>query len=201
MPTLPAFMSPGRWYWRVLVHLFCLVPAVLLTRALLNGGLGPDPAKELALESGEMAIRLLMLCLTVSPLRRLTGNGALLLWRRPLGLWTFAWTAAHAAIFAVFYLQLDLALLWQETLERPYITVGFLALLLMVPLAATSTRAQIRRLGANWRLLHRLIYLAAVLALLHLVWQIREEWGEAFFYSFWLALLFGERLYRRWRKK
>ena len=137
---------------------------------------------------------MLLLCLTISPLRRLTGQAGFLSWRRPLGLWAFAWTAGHLTLFIIFYLGWDFSLLWEELAEHPYISVGFISLMLMLPLAATSSRAAIRRLGPTWRRLHRLIYPAALLALLHLIWQIREEWGEAFFYSAWLGLLLGERL-------
>lgn len=200
MQAILNYVSPARWYMRALVHLVCLLLAVKLVYALLSGNLAPDPGKELVLESGEVAIRLLLLCLTISPLRRLFNSPSLVLWRRPLGLWAAAWMLAHASMFAIIYVELDFGKFLEEVIERPYTSVGFIALLLMAPLAVTSTRAMMRRLGRNWKKLHRLVYFAAALATLHIIWQIREEWGGAFLYSSWLVLLMGERVWRWYRR-
>lgn len=193
---LRQYLAPEAWYARVLLHGLCALPAAGLVFSLFAGGLGPDPAKELLLETGEWALRWLLLCLTISPLRQWTGSKGLLLWRRPLGLWAAAWAGVHLTLFAVFYVELNFALLLEETLEHPYITAGFTAVLLMLPLVLTSNRAAMRAMGRSWQKLHRLVYASALLAVIHLVWQLREEWGEAAFYSLWLAVLLGFRLWR-----
>lgn len=193
-------LQPDLWYMRLGLHLLCLLPALGLLAALLQNELGPDPAKELILESGEWALRWLLLCLSITPLRHLTGSKRLILWRRPLGLWAAAWAGGHLLMFAVLYIELSFSYLLEELAEHPYITAGFAAVMLLLPLAMTSNRAAVRRLGGErWRKLHWAVYPAALLAVIHLVWQIREEWGEAMFYSLWLGTLFGFRLWLRRR--
>lgn len=154
----------------------CLLPLAWITWLAVQGGLGPDPVARLEHETGLWALRLLLATLAATPLRRLTGWHGLIRYRRMLGLFAFFYASVHLAI----YLVIDLGGFWSQILaeiaKRPFITVGFLAWLLMIPLAATSTRAMMRRLGRHWQQLHRLVYPLAVLAVLHFLWQVK--YGE-----------------------
>lgn len=178
------------------VFVLCLLPFLWLVWLAATGGLGPDPAKTLMLETGEWSLRLLVVTLLVSPLRQWTGWALVMRLRRMLGLYAFFYACVHLASFGHFYIGWSGALLAEELAERPYIAVGFAAWLLLLPLALTSTRGWQRRLRRNWQRLHRLIYPAAVLACLHLLWQARSDIGEALVYSVMVGLLLGWRLWR-----
>ena len=167
---------------RVTLFLLCLVPmAVLLYRAF-TGGLGPDPAEQIMHVTGEWGARCLILCLLVTPLRPLVRASWFIKLRRPLGLYAFFYGSVHLVAFGLFFLGWSLPLLWEELADRPYITVGFLAWLAMLPLAITSTRAMQRRLRRNWRRLHKLVFPAALFISAHVLWQARSDYGEALFY-------------------
>jgi len=156
--------------------------------------LGPDPAKTLALESGEWAIRTMVIALAVTPLRYLLNLPWLWQARRMLGLFAFFYAALHLVVFVFLYLGLDWEALGREITERPYITVGFAALLLLLLLAMTSFDKARRAMGRNWKRLHRTIYVAAILAVLHLAWIVRSDFGEALLYGSLVFLLLGYRL-------
>jgi sulfoxide reductase heme-binding subunit YedZ len=151
--------------------------------------------------SGEWTLRMLVLTLLISPLRQWTGWPVLFRLRRMLGLYAFFYCCIHLLSFCQFYTGWAPAALLEELLERPYITAGFFAWLLMVPLAMTSTRAMQRRLGRRWVRLHRAIYPAAVLGCVHLVWQARSDIGEALVYSAIVAVLLGWRVRRFGRRR
>lgn len=180
----------------VVVFLLCLVPLARLVLGAADGSLGADPAETIMLSTGEWALRLLLLTLLVSPLRSWTGWGRIFRVRRMLGLYAFFYASIHLVAFSQFYLGWSFAALAEELVERPYITVGFAAWLLLLPLALTSTRAMQRRLGRNWARLHRLVYPVAVLACCHLLWQVRSDLGEALAYITVVAILLGWRLRR-----
>jgi len=156
--------------------------------------LGPDPAKTLALESGEWAIRTLVAALAITPLRFLLNIAWLWQSRRMVGLFAFFYASLHFVVFLFLYLGLDWSALGEEIAERPYITVGFGAFLLLLMLAMTSFAKAQRIMGRNWKRLHRAVYVAAVLALLHLVWIVRSDFGEALLYSLLVFFLLGYRL-------
>ena len=179
------------------VFSLALLPFIWVVYAAATGGLGPDPAEVLMHVTGEWALRLLALTLLVSPLRAWTGWSLLLKLRRMLGLYAFFYGCIHLLSFLQFYVGWTPAGLLEELVERPYITMGFLAWLLMLPLAITSTRGMQRRLRRNWLRLHRLVYPAGILACLHLLWQARSDIGEALFYIGIFAVLLGWRLRRR----
>jgi sulfoxide reductase heme-binding subunit YedZ len=187
----------AKWWWRPATHLLCLLPLLLLVWRGWAGQLGPDPGEAVMGFTGEWGLRLLAATLLVSPLRHWSGRGALITLRRPLGLWAFAYAVLHLLTFCHFYLGWTAALFAEELAERPYITLGFTAWLLLLPLALTSTRGMQRRLRRNWQRLHRLIYPAVVLACLHLLWQSRSDIGEALAYMGVFALLLAWRLRRR----
>lgn len=191
---------------RLGLHALAAVPlAWLCWQAWQVGGgadidaLGADPVKAIEHRLGLWALRLLLLTLAVTPLRQLAGAPRLLQLRRPLGLWAFAYASLHLLAWLVLDLRGWWSLVPAEIAERPYITVGFAAWLLLVPLAATSTRGWMRRLGRRWGRLHRAVYAVAVLAVLHFWWVVKSDLREPLFYALVLALLLGWRLLRRGR--
>ncbi len=182
---------------KVAVFLLCLAPAARLTWLTVGDRLGADPIESLLHGSGDWALRFLLLTLAMRPLRRLTGASFWLRYRRMLGLYAFFYAVAHFLI----WLLLDQALLWSgivgDIVKRPYITVGFSALVLLTPLAATSTKAMMRRLGRRWKSLHRLVYVATGLAVLHYLWLVKADLREPLIYA---ALFLGLMLFRLpWR--
>lgn len=195
------------WLSKAAVHLTALTPLAILLWQMWtvartgSNALGPDPVAEIEHRLGLWAMRLLMVTLAITPLRQLTGWNVLVRFRRILGLYAFAYASLHLAA----YLGLDLRGYWLQVFEdiakRPYITVGFLAWLLLVPLAVTSTAGWIRRLGRHWVRLHRLVYLVAVLAVLHFWWLVKSDIREPALYAAIAALLLGWRAWKRWRPR
>lgn len=188
-----------------LVFVACLTPALWLVALIAFGDLGPDPVATLTHESGQWALRLLLACLAMTPLRRLTGSPQPIRFRRMLGLFAFFYACCHVLV----YVLLDLRGYWpqffEDLVQRPYITVGALALLLLIPLAVTSTRAMMRRLGRNWSRLHRLVYPAAALACLHFYWLVKADVLEPLIHAGILLVLLAlrwwpkDRPLRLWR--
>jgi sulfoxide reductase heme-binding subunit YedZ len=191
---------------KALVHILCLTPLAILgwqfwdVYSTGSDALGADPVAEIEHRFGLWALRFLLIALAVTPLRQLTGQPVLVRFRRMLGLYAFAYATLHLTA----YLVLDLRGYWlqifEEIVKRPYITVGFAAWLLLVPLAVTSTTGWIRRLGRRWALLHKLVYAIAVLAVLHFWWLVKSDIREPALYAAILALLLGWRLWWRWGK-
>ena len=181
---------------RLGVFLACLIPFGLTLYGAVVGTLGPDPAETIMHVTGEWAARLLLLTLLVSPLRQFRPWRVILKLRRMLGLFAFFYGVVHLTSFAHFFLGWSGQILVEELVERPYITMGFAALVLMLPLAVTSTRGMQRRLGKNWRKLHQLVYLSSVLVCVHILWQIRSDAGEALVYTALFAVLLGWRVKR-----
>lgn len=159
---------------KIVVFALCLLPLALLAWDVHRQALGPDPVAVLEHRSGDWALRLLLGTLAVTPLRRITGIAELLRFRRMLGLFAFFYASLHLAI----YLVIDLGGFWRQLfgdiLKRPYITVGFLAWLLLVPLALTSTKGMMRRLGRHWSRLHKLVYVIGLCAVLHYLWLVKS---------------------------
>lgn len=153
-----------------------LVPLALLALATRSGTLGPDPVATLEHVTGLWALRFLLASLAITPLRRVTGWHGLVRYRRMLGLFAFFYATLHLVIYLVVDLGGFLAQIFGEIAKKPFITVGFLAWLLMVPLAITSTKGMMRRLGRRWSQVHRLVYAIGLLAVLHFLWQVK--WGE-----------------------
>lgn len=189
---------------KALVHALALAPlALLLWQAWLVAGganidaLGADPVMEIEHRTGNWALRMLLATLAITPLRQLTGWTVLMRFRRMLGLYAFFYASLHLAAFLVLDLQGWWATVFEEIVRRPYITVGFLAWLILLPLAITSTRGWMRRLGRTWARLHRLIHAAAILAVLHFWWVVKSDLREPLIHAAVLAVLLGWRVWRR----
>lgn len=185
----PRTLRIGAW-------LLVLLPAVRIGVGLGRNALEPDPVEALMILSGVWALRLLLLTLAMTPLQRVFGWAWPILIRRELGLGAFGYGLCHLLVFLVFDQNLDPAAAWREIIDHPAVWLGMLALVLLVPLALTSTRASIRRLGANWKRLHRLIYPAAILASLHFAFQVKADLSEPMLYAGILILLLLLRLPR-----
>ena len=165
-----------------------------------GSGFGPDPAEALTHRLGNWALRMLLLTLAVSSLARLLRRPWLIRFRRMAGLWAFAYVVLHFTGYLVLLAGFDPAAVAADVFKRPYITAGFLALSLLVPLAVTSTRGWQRRLRQRWQRLHRLIYPAAAAAWIHLLWLSKASFLEPVLYGLALALLLAERVWS-WRRR
>ena len=190
-------MSP-RLFARLKTTLFllCLVPLLSLVYGLLGDSLGANPIEALSRGLGDWTLRFLLITLLVTPLRRITGLNWLPRLRRMLGLYTFFYALLHFMSYVWLDQFFDWAAIGKDIVKRPFITVGFASFLLLIPLAATSTNAMIKRLGGQrWRALHRSIYLIAGLAVLHYWWMVKKDITQPAIYAAVLALLLGLRVY------
>ena len=176
------------------IFLLALVPAGLLVRGLVDGNLGVNPAETLQLETGIWALRFLLASLAITPLRRLFGWNRLVQYRRMLGLFAFFYATLHLLTYVVLDRYFDWAGVVEDVAKRPFITLGMLAFTLMIPLALTSTKGWIRRLGRKWQTLHRLVYFAAIAASLHFIWKVKVAIGEPVYYAAILGVLLAIRL-------
>lgn len=194
---------PRTLFWpKVAAHIAALLPLSWWVWRTLCGELGPDPVAQLTHASGDWALRLLLMALAITPLRKLTGWNALARFRRIVGLYAFFYVSLHFAV----YLVLDLGGYWTQVLEditkRPFITVGFAAWLIMLALAATSTQAAMRLLKRAWVRLHKLVYVAGLLAVLHFWWLVKADVREPAIYAAILAVLLALRLpWHKWARK
>jgi sulfoxide reductase heme-binding subunit YedZ len=186
-------------FTKPLIFLFALVPFVRLAFRAFQGDLGVNPAETLQLQTGIWALRFLLITLAVTPLRRVTGWNRLIQYRRMLGLFAFFYACAHFLTYLVLDQFFALDRIFADVAKRPFITAGFTAFVLMIPLALTSTKGWIRRLGRRWQLLHRLIYISGLAAVVHYLWKGKVIAGEPVYYAVVLALLLGFRL--AWQMK
>ena len=170
--------------------------AALLLPALALGviDLGANPVETITHHTGDWALRLLLVTLAITPLRRLTGWGELIRLRRMLGLYAFFYSVLHVATYFVLDLGLDLGGVVDDVIKRPYITVGFSVFLMLLPLAATSSNAMVQRLGRRWQTLHKLVYPAAIGAVLHFFWLVKADLSRPLIYALVLLVLFALRL-------
>lgn len=181
------------------VFLVLLTPAVWLTYALITGQLDGDVVKILEIDTGTLALRSLALTLLITPLRKLTGWAWLATYRRMLGLFVFFYATLHMMIYFGLDLELRFGEIWTSILKRPYITIGMLSWLILVPLAITSPNAIAKKLGgARWKKLHQLTYLVAITATTHYLWAVKKDtfWPLVYFALF-AALLLSRFIERR----
>ena len=171
-------------YAKPVLFILCLIPAFVLVWRGFDGNLGANPVETITHETGEWALRLLLFTLAITPIRNLTGNSTVIRFRRMLGLYVFFYAFCHFLIWFVADHSFDFAEMLEDIIDRPYITLGFSALFIMLPLAITSNQAMIRRLGAGrWKSLHKLTYLVAILAVLHFLWLVKADYLEAGIYA------------------
>ncbi|MGD8276639.1 MAG: protein-methionine-sulfoxide reductase heme-binding subunit MsrQ [Gemmatimonadota bacterium] len=183
-----------RWILKPLVWAGALTPLAILGVRALNDDLTANPIELLTNWTGFTTLTLLMVTLAITPLRRLTGWNPLIKLRRPIGLFAFFYATLHFLV----YLVLDQFFWWEgilgDIMDRPYITVGFAGFLLLIPLAFTSTRGWIRRLGKRWQMLHRAVYLVGGLGVLHFYWKVKADTRQPLIFAAILATLLLARL-------
>ncbi len=193
-------LSQIRFIWKPIVFLVCLLPFALAIGDLfgITGSLGANPIEELQDRFGNWGLRFVMIVLAVTPLRKITGKVWLLRFRRMLGLFAFFYVLAHFLNWFV----LDQGMLWSAILEdlteRPFIALGFTALLLLTAMTVTSTAGMRRRMGKRWIRLHYSVYVVGLLGVWHYWWQVKADFLEPLIYSVVLFVLLG---YRVWQKK
>ncbi len=195
-------IKPGsKTFYRVtkpVVFTLCLLPVVILLLQAFEVrefGLGANPIEELLHQLGRWGLKFLLLSLTITPLRRWTGWNWLIRFRRMLGLFAFFYITLHFLTYAILDQGLDFAVIIEDVIKRPYITLGMVAFLLLIPLALTSTKGMMRRLGKRWQKLHRLVYIVAIAGVWHFYWQVKLDTLDATVYALVLAVLLLTRVY------
>lgn len=178
--------------------LSCLLPFIFLLSGAVNDSLGVNPVETLTHETGEWALRFLLITLSITPLRRLTNMHWLIKLRRMSGLYAFFYAVLHL----ITYLWLDQFFDWKEIIidipKRPFITIGFLSFILLVPLALTSTRGMQRRLKKRWLSLHKLVYVIPMLVVIHFIWALKADYSEPMIYTFiFLVLMLSRAIHDR----
>jgi sulfoxide reductase heme-binding subunit YedZ len=189
---------------KIPVFLLCLLPLgklALETFGIAGLSLGANPIEQLIHRCGLWGLIFLLVTLSVTPLRQLTGQNWLIRFRRMFGLFAFFHICLHFLVYAGLDQRFDFAAIGEDIVKRPYITLGITGLTLLIPLALTSTAAMMRRLGRRWLQLHRLVYVIAVLGVWHFYWQVKKDVSEPLIYAGILAVLLGYRVFEAWRRK
>jgi len=188
-----------RWLFKPALFIACLLPLALFVYDAFTDNLSPDPIKDATLFTGDWTIRFLLITLAVTPFRKLTGIAKLIHFRRMLGLYAFFYATLHFLVW--FWLDQELVLtdVLKDIAKRPYITVGFTAFVLLIPLAVTSNRYSIRQLGRRWQSLHKLVYVIAVLGVLHFLWLVKADVLEPVIYGLLLLCLLVSRAW--WQRR
>jgi sulfoxide reductase heme-binding subunit YedZ len=182
-----------------LLFLACLLPLARLVVLAFTDGLGANPIEFVTHSTGTWTLVFLLVTLGVTPLRRLSGRSELLRFRRMLGLFAFFYACLHFMTYIWWDQFFDWAAIARDVVKRPFITVGFAAFVGLIPLAVTSNRRMMRRLGRHWQRLHRLIYLIAVAGVIHYWWLVKRDIIQPAIYALVLSLLLGYRLVAWWR--
>ncbi len=193
-----------RFLYKPVVFAASLVPAALLAAGAFNvlgASLGPDPVARLLHACGKTALNFLLITLLVTPVRQLTGFTHLIRLRRMLGLFALFYASLHFLVYLILDQVFNLHAVLQDIGKRPYITIGFTALLILIPLGVTSTQKMMRRLGRRWLRLHQLIYIAAIFGVWHYYWQVKRDVREPLLYVAMLTLLLGYRIVTRWQAR
>jgi len=192
-----------RFVWKPITFLVCLIPAALIvTDAFeITGRLGANPVEEIQDRLGYWALRFIMITLAVTPLRRLSGWNWLSRFRRMLGLFTFFYAILHFLTWLVLDREMRFSDIVEDITERPFITLGFAAIVLLSALAVTSFTAIRRRMGKRWQALHNGIYVIAILGVWHYWWQVKKDVTEPQIYAAVLILLLAARIILRWRRR
>lgn len=181
------------------IFVLALVPLALLIWAGLHDQLGANPIERVTRRTGDWTLRFLLLTLTVTPLRRALNWPQLLRVRRMLGLYAFFYALLHFLTYLVVDQFFDFHAIAHDIVKRPFITIGFFAFVLLIPLAVTSTHAMMRRLGQRWQQLHRAVYVIAIAGVVHFYWLVKADVREPLIYAAILSVLLGYRLWHRRR--
>ena len=181
-------------YLKPIVFLACLIPLGRLGWKALNAGLGANPIQVITWSTGTWTLVFLTVTLSITPVRKLTRQYWLIQFRRMFGLFAFFYACLHFTTYIWLDQFFDLHSMAKDVVKRPFITVGFTAFVLLIPLALTSTQASIRRLGKRWQMIHRLIYVTAVLGVIHYIWLVKKDIRKPVIYASILAVLFAYRL-------
>jgi sulfoxide reductase heme-binding subunit YedZ len=194
----PLTLSPARRALshlpRAVLFLLCVLPAGLMLSDALAGNLSADPVKDLTHRTGTWGLTFLTATLAITPVRRLTGWNRLQSYRRMLGLSAFCYLCLHFSVYVVLDQFFDWHTIAKDVTKRPYITVGFTGFLLMIPLALTSTRGWVKRLGKRWVTLHALIYVTALAGIVHFTWSQKADVTRPRLYGAVLVVLLASRL-------
>ena len=183
---------------KVVVFLLCLYPLARLVLYAFTGKLGVNPIEFITRSTGTWTLAFLMITLAVTPLRKLSGWNWLLRFRRMFGLYVYFYAVLHFTTYIWFDQSFDVAAVIKDIYKRPFITIGFAALVLLTPLAITSTNGMVKRLGAaRWQLLHKLVYVIGILGVIHYWWLVKRDLTQPIIYACVLALLLGARLVLR----
>jgi len=185
------------------VFLICILPFFLIfTDAFeLTGNLGANPIEEIQDRLGNWGLRFLLLTLMISPLRHITGQIWLTLFRRMLGLFTFFYILMHFFTWLILEQSLYIPAITEDIITRPFITIGFLALLILLLLTITSTNKMQRKLQKKWHKIHRLVYSASILAVWHYWWQVKKDITEPLIYAVILSILLSYRIWIKYLQK
>ncbi len=189
---------------KVLVWPLCLAPLAAMLLGLFEIAgfrLGANPVEELLHRCGLWGFKFLLASLAITPLRLWLGWNWLIRFRRLLGLFAFFYILLHFLVYVVLDQGLDVGAVVEDVVKRPYITIGMAGLLLLLPLAVTSTRGMMRRLGPRWQKLHRLVYVIGILGVWHFYWQVKQDILEPVLYGLVLAVLLGARIWHRRQKR
>ncbi len=182
-------------YIKPVVFLICLLPLTMLLWDGFHDALGANPVEKITHRTGDWSLRFLLITLAVTPLRKLFGWKFLMRYRRMFGLFAFFYVCLHFATYLVFDHFFDLGEIAKDIVKRPYITVGFTAFVLLIPLAVTSTHKMKKRLGKRWQRLHQLVYVVAVCGILHYLWLVKADLLQPLIHAAILILLLGVRVW------
>ena len=198
MPTLKQIQR----IWKPLTFVACLLPFLLVAGDAfeVTGRLGANPIEEIMDRFGNWSLRFILITLAITPLRKLSGWNWLARFRRMLGLFTFFYVLMHFLTWLVLDQGLLMSAILEDLAERPFITIGFTALLLLTALAVTSTNGMRRRMGRRWQKLHNAAYLIGALGVWHYWWQVKKDITEPLVYAAILAVLLGARLWWKFRQ-
>ena len=183
-----------------LVFVLCLLPLSSIVWRIFYGDLGSDPIETITFATGDWTLRFLLITLAMTPFRQWFGLSALLRFRRMLGLYVFFYVCCHFLIWFIIDHALSFGDMVEDIIDRPYITFGFSALMLLIPLAVTSNNVMVRKLGKSWKKLHRLVYAIIILGVLHYLWLTKADYLEPGIYAIIAGVLLFQRLnYKKWQ--
>ena len=185
------------WIRKTIAWMLLGSPALYALYLIASNDLGANPLETLTDHTGQWTLRFLLLGLLITPLRQLTGWVSLIRYRRLIGLFAAFYATAHMALWLFIDQQLDWRLLLEDVLDRPYITLGFMGWLLLLPLVATSTKGMIKKLGTSWRKLHRAVYIIPLLGIMHYTMSLKADFSLPILYGVILAVLLGFRVWMR----